>query len=122
MPETKPIEPAYRRHNYLEMPIPTPRPSGNGEKWTKFGIEQEVQDFINAGIEQTSIMKHVEDAGGLEHLKAAGTKSIDDEVIDRGMDLVTLNRFTKIINIQAKKLEEKRIAEEKDKPNKDEGE
>ena len=114
MSETKPVLHATRRHNYLEMPESVARPSGD-KTFRKFGEDVDIQDFINAGIEQTSIMKHIEDAGGLQNLKAAGATSIDDEVIDRGMDFVTMNRIAKIGNIAMKKIEEKRIAEEKAK-------
>lgn len=121
MPEQKPIEPAYRRHNFLNMEKPKPRPSGD-KTWIKFGKEQEIQDFINAGVEQCSIIKHIEDAGGLEKLRAAGVKDVDDTVIDRGMDIVTMNRISKIMNIELKKIEAKRIAEEQAKQNEDKGE
>lgn len=121
MPEIKPVEPAYRRHDFSKMPEAKARPSGD-KTWVKFGKEQEIQDFINAGVEQCSIIKHIEDAGGLEKLRAAGIKDIDETVIDRGMDIVTMNRLSKIINIELKKQQEqKRIAEEQAKQNEDKG-
>ena len=121
MPEAKAIEPAYRRHDFSKMPEAKARPSGD-KTWVKFGKEQEIQDFINAGVEQCSIIKHIEDAGGLEKLRAAGIKDIDETVIDRGMDIVTMNRISKIMNIELKKMEAKKIAEEQAKQNKDKGE
>lgn len=116
MPENKPVLHATRRHNYLEMPESVARPSGD-KTFRKYGEDIDIQDYINAGLEQTSIMKHIEDAGGLQNLKAAGATSIDDEVIDRGMDFVQMNRLTKIANIAMKKIEEQKRLEEQNKQN-----
>lgn len=112
MSEIKPVLHATRRHNYLEMPESVARPAGD-KTWVKFGIEQNIQEFIDAGAESVQIMKHIQDAGGLENLKAAGLKDVDDVVIDRQMDIVQMNRMAKVIKIAKEKLERERAEAEK---------
>lgn len=111
MTETKPVLHATRRHNYLEMPKSVARPSGD-KTFVKFGKEVDIQDFINAGAENCQIMKHIENAGGLENLRAAGIKDVDDTVIDRGMDFITLNRINKIVKIAENKLLKEQMEKE----------
>lgn len=103
MPEVEPILHATKRTDYTKMPKSVARPHGD-ETFTKYGEKINIQDFINAGVESVNIMKHIQDAGGLDRLKAAGLKDEDDTIIDRQMDIVQFNRMAKIIKIGQEKL------------------
>lgn len=111
MTETKPVEPAYKRHDYTKMPSMKARPSGD-ETFTKFGEEINIQDFINQSADATNIVKKIETAGGIERLKAAGTKSEDETVTDRSMNFIQANKMIKIMQIKEQKLQEQKIREE----------
>lgn len=91
-----------------------PRPSGHGAKWTKYGQEISVKDYVQAGRDGTEMSVIVERKGGLKNLNAFGTQDDQsDTVIDMSINLEQATRQLKVANIVKQNIAARKAAAEK---------
>lgn len=111
----------------------TKRPESKGidaskAKFTKYGKEQFIHDFVQDGKAGTEMTDIVKKAGGIKALSAAGKKLESDEVIDLNLNIYQANKIIKagrVAEISLKKIQEAqkqtKTTEPKEEPKPSEG-